>query len=395
MPMRTRTALLAAGALTVAGCATAGGGAQDAGADPAGTLAEGAVETGRGLSAGDADAAILDRFAPRPSGSDRAVDYTLIDEALGLIVFNSGPSLRRRQRRPDALSGTRFVRGHTSPYRLEGNKVFFSQFDDDVEDAISEYRRSLERIGASGRVQGLPRDEQLAYWYNLHNFVVIDEIAGAYPVRFPRTMTVGEDGASLHDAKVIDLGDVVLSLRDVREIVYTHWDDPKVVYGFYHGDLGGPSIRRRAYTGASVGADLGRQAREFVNSLRGVARGDDTLYVSELYGEARPHFFPGWPDDLRAHLRDYADAEVQSLLLEKPRTAFARYEDRVADMSGGEVYSDLGNRGSGNSGSTIPPSMVRMVSEYREKLDELREEGLLKPKVIIIDVPTDDPDETG
>ena len=395
-----RTYLLTAATVMFASCATGSGtGADDSGdtevavasATPIVAQGDAAERIVRASDAGTSDA-LLARYAPAPA-SNKTINYEIIDEALDLIVFNAGPSLRRRQRRPEAMAGSRLVRGHTSPYRLEGNKVFFSQFDDDAVAAVSEYRESLEAIGRTGRIQSLQRDEQLAYWYNLHNFVVIDEIAKAYPLRKPRSERIGPDDAPLHDAKVIDLGGDPLSLRDIREIVYTHWSDPKVMYGFYLGDLGGPSVRSEAYTGSGVSEDLDRQAREFVNSLRGVSQAGGRLYVSAFYEEGRPHYFTDWPDDLEAHLAEYADDAVMELLSEGREVRFAQYQDRIADMAGGEVVSDLANRGGVSPNSAIPPSMVRMVREYREKLQELREEGYLKPKVIIIDVPTDDPSD--
>ena len=349
---------------------------------------------------------VLARFAPRPESGAR-INYDLIDEALDLIVFNAGPSLRERQGRPDPMVGSRIAKGHTSSYRLEGNKVFFSFFDDDVKTILSEYRASLESIGASGVVPTLGRNEQLAYWLNLHNMVVLDEIARAYPVRNPRRMRLGEGNDPFHDAAIIDLGDVQLSLRDVREIVFTHWSDPIVAYGFFRGDIGSPSVRSQAYTGAMVGERLERQAREFVNSLRGVRRGRRTLYVSEIYDELRPHHFPVWPGQLTAHLLEHADDEVAEEIRTAERVAYARYEERVADMVGGDVTSDLGF-----GGSTAPegsraqleqngvdrnrgtnPAFQRMVREYEEKIERLQQRGRLKPRIIIIDVPTDDPDE--
>ena len=338
------------------------------------------------------DPGFADRYAPRPS-EPGSVNYALIDEALDLIVFNAGPSLRRRQRRPEAGVGTRLARGHVGPFRLEGNKVFFSQFDDEAKASISEYRDSLERIGGSGRIQRLSRNEQLAYWYNLHNFVVIDEIAQRYPVRFPREIEIGPDGETFHDAPIVRLGDDTLSLRDVRRLVYTHWNDPKVMYGFYLGDVGGPSLRPEAYTGGEVAGDLDRQAREFVNSLRGVIGGGGTLYVSEFYDEARPYFFQDWPGALRAHMAEFADAEVAGLLAEERPVRYGQYERRIADMAGGEPYSDYRAGAAIGTMNGISPAMFRMVTEYREKLDELREEGHLKGRVLIIDVPTDDPDD--
>ena len=351
------------------------------------------------------DPALLARFAPRPR-TTTTIDYALIDEALDLMVFNSGPSLRQRGRFPEPLVGSRLVKGHTSPYRMEGNKVFFSVFDDAARRALSDYRASLEGIAATDRVQALPRNEQLAFWFNLHNLVVLDELTQAYPVRVPSAVRPVRGGPALHDAPIIDLGDDVVSLRDVREIVYAHWSDPKVIYGFFHGDLGGPSIRSEAYTGEDVSGNLDRQAREFVNSLRGVLGRGERLYVSEVYGEARPHYFADWPDDLLAHLGAFADEQVAADVAEATEVRTGQYEDRIADMAGGDAASDLGfgysialpgSRAAlednfvERTGAMIPQSMARLAREYEDKIEELRRRGYLKPKVIIIDVPTDDP----
>jgi hypothetical protein len=336
------------------------------------------------------DTALIAAYAPRPDGSATAIDYALIDEALDTIVFNSGPSLRTAARRPDAALGKRIVTGHTSRLRLEGNKVFYSLFDHETKAAITDYRQSLEAIGASGRVQRLSKNEQLAYWFNLHNLVVMDEIAKDYPVKAPSKIRVGPNGETLHLAKIIDLGERKLSLRDVREVVYRNWADPDAIYGFYRGDLGSPSIQSRAFRGNTVSDDLERIGREFVNSLRGVsAASGGAVAVSPIYEEAQAVLFPNWPRDLRAHLMGHADAEVAALLDERPEVAFANYEDDVGDMVGGDIYSDLYARG-GVQRASLPPGMGRIVQEYEEKILELKRRGFFRSKVIIVDVPTDD-----
>ena len=395
-------------ALTLAACATApsepaGPRSAQAAASAAGADVSGSAEpeVGARAAAARTPQAVLDRFAPAPTRTAR-IDYELIDEALDVVVFNGGPSTRARSSRPDALVGTRFVRGHDSPFRLEGNKIFFSQFDDETRQVISEYRDSLERIGREAGIASLARDEQLAYWLNLHNVVVIDELAQRYPLKRPRREKIGPNGETLHDAPIIDLGLASpLSLRDVREIVYTHWDDPRVIYGFFRGDIGGPQVRSDAYTGRDVNRMLDRQAEEFVNSLRGVARGRNTLYVNEIYDEARPHYFASWPDALKQHLLKHAEEEVTELILTRADVKIARYEDKIADLAGGESTSDLNVRDNTQSvrsslgGGKISPEMIRMVQEYRQKLEVLRRQGKLAPRVIIIDLPGADEDDDG
>lgn len=389
-------------AVLATSCASASDGDRPTGAEPSSGAATGTVAASR--SSSTIDVRRLARFEPNPS-STKTVNYDAIDDALDLVVFNAGPSLRRREPRPEPLVGSRFVKGHVSPYRLEGNKIFFSQFNADVVETLSSYRSSLERIGASGCVQTLPRNEQLAFWFNLHNIVVIDEISKAYPVSRPSRLQPNRGDERLDEAKIVDLGDVSLSLREIRQIVYTNWNDPRVIYGFFRGDIGGPSVRSATYRGADVSVDLDRQAAEFVNSLRGVQSVRDDLLVSPIYDEARATYFPNWPSDLVTHLTAHAGEEVADAIMAADGVRLAVYEDRIADLAGGNLTSDLGFGGSfaplesrasleengvERNFARFPQSMNRMVREYENKFLELRAQGYFDTRVIVVDIPTDD-----
>lgn len=384
---------LGAVALLASGCATAPptpSSASDAG--PAVATAEGTDEPQaatedytRTLGAAGAYAV----FEPKVTRPNAEIDYTVISDALELMVFNLGPSLRIRARPKLASAGTRFVRGHDSPYRLEGNKIFFDQFDEETIASLHEYVVSLESIGNSGQIPTLSRDEQLAYWFNLHNMIVIDQIAQAYPVETPSRIKIGPEKAPLHEAKLVTIQGVPLSLRDIREnIVYRYWDDPRVIYGFFHGDLGSPSIHDEAYTGAEIARQLDRSGREFVNALRGVAAGANTIFVSKHYFEARAGLFPNWPDDLKAHLREFAGDDVRLILDTKTTVTAMQYPDTVADLVGGdprhEILANL------QGGGSVPPQMAEFVEEVRLKFRELRQRGQLGARVVIIDIPTED-----
>ena len=182
------------------------------------------------------------------------------------------------------------------------NSVAFSYLTPEIRAALTEYRQDLERIGTERDITSLPRNEQLAFWLNLHNVAVIEAIAGQYPI------TEVVDETDIHDRKLVTIDGVALSPRDIREgIVYPNWRDPKVIYGFWHGTIGGPSIQRIAYTGGNVDALLSLSAEEFVNSLRGVEKAFGTMRVSPLYREASIYFA-----DEEALMIVYSDS-VQSL----------------------------------------------------------------------------------
>lgn len=333
-------------------------------------------------------------FYPAPSGESRELDYTVIDDALSVIVFETGPSTRIRARdRQGTRAGSRRVKGHNSPYRLEGNKIFMSQFDKETDTTFREYADSLINIGNRIDITSLSRNEQLAYWFNLHNMLVIAIIAEEYPAQNPERIRLGTDRVLFHDAKVATIKGVPLSLSDIRRnIVYRYWDDPRVMYGFFHGDLGSPNILKEAYTGENLNRLLDRNAKEFVNALRGVQAASSSTLISKLYYEARPGLFPNWPSDLRRHLETFAQEDVSEILWEQKPFRAMPYPTRTADLVGGDPTPDLN---AGVSSSSTPPQLVEFAEEVREKYTELRRQGRIGGgvRVIILDVPTDDPDE--
>ena len=255
-------------------------------------------------------------FEPRPEGRTERIDYVGVDRVLKRIVLLSGPSLRKRASRPAPSLGTRIVYGHVSPFRLEGNKIIFSKMTEGQREAIFSSAEDLITFGNQLLLTGLPRSAQLAYWLNLHNMLVISELLKRYPLRVPRRLEVGPEGTPFHDAPLATIHGVPLSLRDIRVgIVYRYWSDPRVMYGFFRGDLASPSIRKQAYEPATVWKALEDNAFEFVNALRGVHRRlhDPADRVSPIYQEA-PAVFPDWPADLVDHLKEFAGPAVASVL---------------------------------------------------------------------------------
>ncbi|NNU16902.1 DUF547 domain-containing protein [Parvularcula sp. ZS-1/3] len=341
----------------------------------------------------------LAKFTPAPTGSVQKIDYDVIDEFLDLTVIDLGPSTRRREQRPPPPSGSRLTKGHDSPIRLEGNKVVFSEFTPDVEKAAREYAESLETIGNRIDIEELARNQQLVYWFNLHNITLMAVLAERYPVVEPSRMLV--DGVLLHDAPLIEIDGVTLSLRDIREeIVYKNWEDPRVIYGFWHGDLAGPSILTSAWNAGTLNSDLNKNADEFVNSLRGVdGVGKRSLGVSPIYKEAQSALFANWPRDLRMHLEKFGEGEVAELLQKRGTVVWLPYERTISDLSGGEPYP--GPRPgvealSGDDLSTGSPARQRMLREMVFKFGDPSYWQRRRATVTILDGDDtgEDPEET-
>ena len=184
---------------------------------------------------------------------------------------------------------------------------------------LSQYIRYLEGIPVSR----LNRDEQLAYWLNLHNAGVVRTVARAYPVRSLDSLR-GEPGApgELWAKTVFEVEGQRLSLEDIEQrILLAQWADPMVLYGLCYAAKGSPSLPAAAFTGATVHDQLATAAADFVNDRKGVRVRRGKLEVSSLYVWNEALF--GDDAGLIAHLSEHA----------KPRLA-----DRLADVEGVEKH---------------------------------------------------------
>lgn len=329
----------------------------------------------------------LSVFTPNPV-SGRHIDYETWGNLLEVMVLSTGQSTRISAPKPTPITGSRLVISHRSPYRLEGNKIAFSRFKPGFTSLITDYRKELELIGSSIEISALSKNEQLAYWMNLHNVVIIEQIALAYPVRVPSKIKVGPEKEHLHDAKIINIKSHRLSLRDIREkIIFKNWTDPAVMYGFFLGDIGSPSIQNYAFSSDNVQTALDIIAYEFTNSLRGYSRGK----VSKIYSDNAEYFFPNYQSDVKNHLLKYMRDEVADELQRYGDIQPTRYVYAIADVVGGygnrtqglpvarrsqngDLYSDLRN-----------DAFSSFLSELRSKYRKLNEMGLTKRGTVIIE----------
>ena len=315
-------------------------------------------------------------FAPSNAPNNDRIDYSIWDEAMKSIVISMGPSLRQSAPRPDPSFGTRRQYGHVSRYRLEGTRVMFSFLDADVIASFTEYRKDLEATADKIDIQALSRNEQLAYWINLHNVAMVEQIANAWPIRQPREIKV--DGVLLDEAKFFTIEGIKLSPRDIREqIVYRHWKDPMVIYGFWRGEIGGPSLQKEAFNADNVARLLERGAVDLVNSLRGTQEVNDKLQVSVLYAETAQFFFPDFERDLRAHLARYADEQTTALLAKTTGAHPGVAEHDIADLAGGvrePSYQNITSNGVSQS-FRIPQGMASLLRERETKFQEIIRKG--------------------
>ena len=261
--------------------------------------------------ANSTDSTVPDAFQRFDANSKLVIDYRDLDSLLDTVVLNTGRSNRSKASRYQNTTGTRMKVSINRATVNEGNRFYYEVFEDnaDNQQTLRKIRSRLESIPTAVPLERFSRDEQLAYWINLYNITIIDEIVNVYPARELEDMLVGKD--SVLTRKTLQVAGVPLSLDDIQfTILGQNYDnDPLIIYGLYQGIIGGPNIRKAAYTGKNVYADLIDNALEFINSNRGTESKNSRVFrVSSLY-DRNAAFFPDFNKDLSEHLLTYLEGK--------------------------------------------------------------------------------------
>lgn len=332
------------------------------------------------------------------SESELSIDYSVWSGLLSDIVFDVGMSDRRPARaQAPVRTGTRLRAGSNSPYRNEGNRIIYHLIEDDRAEAISEYRAELIALADSLPISRLNGNEQLAFWLNLHNVILIDELIQAYPE--PRVNPPWSRGSNFFDRPVATLNSVEISLNDIQAFVIETWDDPRVIYGFHLGAIGGPSITSQAFAGNRVWNQLNRIGREYVNSLRGVGSTPGALRVSALYTHHQDAF-DSWPADLHAHLLTHAQSDVEQIIRRATNEVQTiTYASEIADLTNGRNCGSAGAsfnvRTTDSDGNfrfngacdPLPPQAAELIRQIQLRQLRFIREGRYG-RVTVTDIPT-------
>lgn len=200
----------------------------------------------------------------------------------------------------------RYVQGHADGV----NRVDYARWKASVADvkAVKAYVAAVSALPLSK----LPRNEAFAAWANLYNAITLSVVLDRYPVASIRD--IKSDG--LLDPKAyfgpwrtkrVAVEGRLLSLDDIEhEIMRPTFKDPRVHYAVNCASIGCPSLPAKAWSEATLDADLDQAARAFINHRRGVeVLADGGLRVSSIY-KWFAEDFGGEDAKVIAHLRKYA-----------------------------------------------------------------------------------------
>tara|TARA_R110002049_G_scaffold54869_27_gene152461 strand:- start:14015 stop:15244 length:1230 start_codon:yes stop_codon:yes gene_type:complete len=254
-------------------------------------------------------------FQGHDDSSQYSIDYSDLSAILKVVVVDTGRSTRRVASEADDLTGTR-VKAKIKKTANEANRFYYETFEDDEEAAafLKNIQTSLEALPTEAPLEHFSRDEQLAYWLNLYNVTVLNEVIAVYPRNNLKKYVTGKN--SIFSKKLLTVAGIPLSLDDIQyTILKQNYDnDPLIMYGLYKGIIGGPNIRKSAYTGSDVYRALKNNAIEFINSNRGTyIQSEKTFRVSSLY-ERNKTYFSDFESDLSAHLLNFLEGRERNAL---------------------------------------------------------------------------------
>ncbi len=239
----------------------------------------------------------FDKFQAFNADSERAIDYEAFDTLMDRFSFKRG-------------SRTNVFYAGLRPQGV----IFLNQFTNAL---------------ANIQPASFSRDEQLAYWLNLRNILIVRAIAADDPGRtIKRERGDAANPGEMWTRKRVTVQEVPVSIADIeQEILLRHFaDDANVLYGLYQGSKGGPALRRTAFRGASIRDDLKEEGAKYVNARRSVRVKSGTASVSAVYLWYKEALFGGDDGAVVAHLQSLAEGRLQNSLSDATSISAAKFD---------------------------------------------------------------------
>ena len=167
---------------------------------------------------------------------------------------------------------------------------------------------------ASTDTARLDRSEQLAFWINLYNALVVRLVLDHVIVSSPDQIDLGLFSAGPQEATLLRIGGRPVSLNGIkRQALRPVFKDPRWHYALCDGSLGGPSLRRTPYHGADIDRALQDSAINYVSSPRAVTLQGEAQVLNALWRRNMSDF-GGNLGGVLAEIQLYVDTDIRQAL---------------------------------------------------------------------------------
>ena len=237
-------------------------------------------------------------------------------------------------------------------------KVSYAAVEQQGAAFMATYKKYLSNVPVSS----LARDDQLAYWLNTRNMLVIDAMTDS---RSRRRMSSARgtpaNPGKMWTEKRISVEGVELSLQDIEQdiILANFADDPNVIFGLYQGTSGGPSFNPDGFSGANISAELEAVGKDYVNSRNGLKISRKKAQLPAVVSWYQDAVFGGDAEVAKTHLSglvDTSDVTKLAATTEITSRKFSYSSDefvvrqQAAPSTGG--FGGAGGAGGGGGGGS-------------------------------------------
>ena len=161
---------------------------------------------------------------------------------------------------------------------VQAGRVNYAGFKSD-EDQLDRYLEALEKVDP----QGLPRNEQFAFYANAYNAWTIKLILSGYP-GIKSIKNLGSLFQSPWKKKIVKIDGGVTTLDDVEHnILRPRFSDPRVHFAINCAAKSCPPLRSAPFRGAILDRQLNDATRSFLNDPASYRLEGNQLYVSRIF----------------------------------------------------------------------------------------------------------------
>lgn len=224
-------------------------------------------------------------------------------------------------------------------------KISYAAVEQQGKAFMKTYMNYLERVNVSA----LSRDDQLAYWLNTHNMLVMEAMADS---KSRRRMTAARGTLAapgpMWSEKRITVDGTELSLHDIEKyIVAANFaDKPNAIFGLYQGTSGGPAFPADGFTGANLDAELEAAGKDYLKSRNGLKVRKTKAQIPALVDWFAEDIYGGDQEAMKAHLASLASSKTAPKL-----AAVTQFEARKFSYSSDELVIRQQGVGAGADGA--------------------------------------------
>ena len=193
----------------------------------------------------------------------------------------------------------------------ERGNVDYAGLKTEADSVLAPYLRRLARTDPAS----LTRDARLAFWINAYNALTLKLIVDHYPVQNIWAVTPGPAEPKDNSPFALEVGtvaDTTRSLDDIEhEIIRQRFDEPRIHFALVCAAESCPRLRREAYTGPRLDAQLDEQTRAFFHddSKNRIPAGEGRVALSRILKWYGQDFGPS-TDALQHFLASYFEGTV-------------------------------------------------------------------------------------